>query len=86
MTEIDRSSDSFRAWATRVRELHRLKRGLGLAGSGAGLILLAWSRIGDGPDWGVPAGLGVIAASWALLGWTIWARYRWVKQNPYRDP
>lgn len=81
MSEAEPSSDSFRAWVQRVHGLHRLKRALGLAGCVAGIMLIAWGRFG-GPGWALPVGLGVIGLSWVLFGWTIWARYDWVKRNP----
>lgn len=80
----DRERDDRIAWLTRVRRLHRNKRIIGFAGIVLGTCMLMWWKFDASvPQWGLAAGLGVLAVSWALFVYVIVARWRWVKNNPY---
>lgn len=71
-------------WFKRVRGLHRNKRMVGFAGIMLGAGAVVWWKLDTGaPDWALWAGLGVLLASWSLFAWVIFARWRWVKKNPY---
>lgn len=76
---------SFSDWVARVKRMHRNKRYAGLAGCAVGILLMVWTRFGGGPEWALPLGLGIVVACWLVFGWIVWARWRWVKQNPF-DP
>lgn len=83
VSEEDRAK--FLAWATHVRNLHRTKRAVAMIACGLGVALMAWSRFGAGPAWGVLGGLGVIVASWLVLAWIVWDRYWFVRRNPFDE-
>ncbi len=74
------------AWLTRVRALHRWKRLGGVFGcvTGAALMLLGRFKPETAPPGALPAGLIIVALSWAVFGWVMYDRWRWVKANPYR--
>lgn len=73
------------AWITKVRNMHRNKRMIGLAGIILGAALVAWSRFTpDAPSWALTAGFTVLGVSWALFIYVIVHRWLWVKRNPYK--
>ena len=73
------------AWITKVRNMHRNKRMLGLAGIILGAALVAWSRFTpDAPPWALIVGFTVLGLSWVLFIYVIFDRWRWVKKNPYK--
>ena len=74
------------AWLTRVRAIHRGKRLIGVFGCLIGAVLMVFGRFRPdmAPTWALPAGLVTVGLSWALFGWVIYDRWRWVKANPYR--
>jgi drug/metabolite transporter (DMT)-like permease len=82
----DAVSEDQIAWLTRVRGLHRWKRLLCVFGCLAGAVLMLLGRFKPetAPPWALPAGLVVVVLSWALFGWVMYDRWRWVKANPYK--
>ena len=75
------------AWIKHVRRLHRNKRIIGFAGIVLGASMLMWWKFDAAtPGWALGVGMGVMAASWALFIYVIAARWKWVKDNPYRPP
>lgn len=75
------------AWIKHVRGLHRNKRMIGFAGIVLGASMLLWWKFDATiPAWALWAGLGVMGASWLLFIYVIMARWKWVKDNPYRPP
>ena len=73
------------AWITKVRNMHRTKRMLGLAGIILGAALVAWSRFTlTAPPWALTAGFTVLGLSWIVFIYVIFDRWRWVKKNPYK--
>jgi drug/metabolite transporter (DMT)-like permease len=68
-----------------IRALHNGKRQIGFVLSLAGVLLLIWGtqRVGA-PAFAEPLGLGLIAASWALFGYVIFMRNRYVRANPFK--
>ena len=73
------------AWITKVRNMHRNKRMLGLAGIILGAALVAWSRFTpDAPSWALTAGFTVLGLSWVVFIYVIFDRGRWVKKTPYK--
>lgn len=73
------------AWFGKARLMHRNKRLIGLAGVVLGACIVAWWKLDASvADWALWTGCGVLAASWLLFAYVIVARWRWVKQNPYR--
>ncbi|HEX5006217.1 MAG TPA: hypothetical protein VFV70_03835 [Hyphomonadaceae bacterium] len=73
------------AWITRVKNMHRNKRMLGLVGIILGASLVAWARFSlDAPSWALPAGFAVLGVSWVVFIYVIYDRWRWVKNNPYK--
>jgi hypothetical protein len=82
---IDEEHQRRVAWVTKVRNMHRNKRMLGLAGIILGASLVAWSRFTlDAPQWALPAGFTVLGLSWVVFIYVIFDRWRWVKKNPYK--
>jgi len=74
------------AYALTIRGLYRVERGLGLAGSLVGALLLIWGRqLAGAPAWAAPAGLVTIGAAWALFAYVIYRRTRYVRAHPF-DP
>ncbi len=73
------------AWIGKVRRLHHAKRMIGFAGIVLGACVVIWWKLdAAAPDWALWTGVGVLVASWALFIYVIVARWRWVKDNPYR--
>jgi hypothetical protein len=77
--------ERYAAWFVKARGLHRNLRFGGYIACAAGIGLMLWSRFGGGPEIMLPVGVGVIVAGWALFGWVAYARFQWVKNNPF-DP
>jgi hypothetical protein len=72
-------------WITHVRRLHRNKRLLGFAGIVLGASMLMWWKLDStAPEWAFWGGLGILGASWVLFIFVIAARWKWVKDNPYK--
>lgn len=75
------------AWISHVRKLHRNKRLLGFAGIVLGACMVVWWKLdGSAPNWAMWGGVGVLAISWAVFIYVIFARWQWVKNNPYTPP
>ena len=47
-------------------------------------MLLGRFKPETAPPWALPAGLIIVGLSWALFGWVMYDRWRWVKANPFR--
>jgi integral membrane sensor domain MASE1 len=73
-------------WVGVLRRMHRRKRTAGVFGCliGALMMLFGHFRPDFMPAWAVPVGLAIVALSWALFGWVLYDRWRWVKANPYQ--
>lgn len=73
------------AWITRVRNMHRNKRLLGLAGIILGAALVMWARLSpEAPSWTLVSGFTLLGVSWVVFIFVIFDRWRWVKKNPYK--
>lgn len=75
------------AWINMARRLHRNKRLIGLVGVVLGACIVVWWKLNASvPDWALWLGIGVLVASWAIFVYVIFARWQWVKKNPYKPP
>lgn len=75
------------AWISTARRLHRNKRLIGLVGVVLGACIVVWWKLDASvPDWALWLGIGVLVASWAIFVYVIFARWQWVKKNPYKPP
>lgn len=73
------------AWIAKVRGLHRWKRFAGVMGALIGAILMVWAKSRpDVPEVLINVGMAIALASVALLFYSMYARWMWVKQNPYK--
>lgn len=73
----------FAEWLQKARTVYSGVRLGGYVACVAGIVSMVWSRFGGGPPEALWAGVGLIVVGWAIFGWVVWARYQWVKKNPF---
>ena len=74
------------AYIDTLRGMHKSKRQLGFVGCLIGVILMFAARIRpELPDVLVWVGVAIVAASWLLFAYVIFARVNYVRAHPF-DP
>jgi dTDP-4-dehydrorhamnose 3,5-epimerase-like enzyme len=74
------------AYVDSIRGLHKTKRHLGFIGCLLGVVLMFAARIRpEIPDELVWVGVAIIAASWVLFAYVVFARIAFVRAHPF-DP
>ena len=70
------------AWIDTIRAMHRRKRLGAYLICLLGVLVVLWSRFGEGaPSWGIPLGIGIIFAGWLVFVYVLWDRWRWARAN-----